>query len=61
MNQKVLANYNQPVRVLEPGNEYSGVARGINVRGELIVEKEDGTVTEVYSGEVSVRGLYSYI
>ena len=27
---------------------------------ELIVEKEDKTVTEVYAGEVSVRGLYGY-
>lgn len=59
--QAVLANYNQPVRVLEPGNEYSGIARGINERGELLVERENGTVEEVYSGEVSVRGLYSYV
>ncbi|MCI5509616.1 MAG: biotin--[acetyl-CoA-carboxylase] ligase [Eubacterium sp.] len=59
--QAVLANLNQPVRVLEPGHEYSGIARGINERGELLVEREDGTVTAVYSGEVSVRGLYSYV
>lgn len=59
--QQVLANYNQPVRVLEPGNEYSGIARGINAKGELLVEREDGSVEKVYSGEVSVRGLYSYV
>ncbi|NCB92897.1 MAG: biotin--[acetyl-CoA-carboxylase] ligase [Clostridia bacterium] len=59
--QEVLANYDQPVRVLEPGHEYSGIARGINAQGELLVEREDGTVAEVYSGEVSVRGLYSYV
>lgn len=29
--------------------------------GELLVEKEDGTITEVYAGEVSVRGLYGYV
>lgn len=57
----VLANYNQPVRVLEPGNEYSGIARGINKKGELLVEREDGSVKTVYAGEVSVRGLYSYV
>lgn len=57
----VLANYNQPVRVLEPGNEYSGVARGINKKGELLVERDDGSVKTVYAGEVSVRGLYSYV
>ena len=59
--QAVLANLNQPVRVLEPGHEYSGIARGINEKGELLVEREDGPVTAVYSGEVSVRGLYSYV
>ncbi len=58
--ESILANYNQPVRVLakEP---YEGVARGITDGGELIVEKQDGTVVEVCAGEVSVRGLYSYV
>lgn len=59
--QAVSANYQKPVKVLEPGNEYEGIARGINEQGELLVEREDGTVTAVYSGEVSVRGLYSYV
>ena len=55
-----LANYNQPVRVLakEP---YEGVARGITDGGELLVEKTDGTIVAVSAGEVSVRGLYSYV
>jgi BirA family biotin operon repressor/biotin-[acetyl-CoA-carboxylase] ligase len=57
---KLLANFNQPVRVLsrEP---FEGTALGINDQGELLVQKEDGTVTAVNSGEVSVRGLYSYV
>ena len=59
--QEVLVNQDQQVRVLEPGHEYTGVARGINAMGELLVEKEDGTITEVYAGEVSVRGLYGYV
>lgn len=59
--QAVSANYLKPVRVLEPGNEYEGIARGINSQGELLVEREDGTITAVYSGEVSVRGLYGYV
>ena len=54
--QEALVNQDQQVRVLEPGHEYTGVARGINAMGELLVEKEDGTITEVYAGEVSVRG-----
>ena len=59
--QEALVNQDQQVRVLEPGHEYTGVARGINAMGELLVEKEDGTITEVYAGEVSVRGLYGYV
>ena len=58
--ESILANYNQPVRVLakEP---YEGAARGITDGGELLVEKTDGTIVAVSAGEVSVRGLYSYV
>ena len=58
--ESILANYNQPVRVLakEP---YEGVARGITDGGELLVEKTDGTIVAVSAGEVSVRWLYSYV
>ena len=58
--ESILANYNQSVRVLakEP---YEGVARGITDGGELLVEKTDGTIATVSAGEVSVRGLYSYV
>ena len=59
--EKLLANLDQPVRVLDQNNPYEGIARGINPGGELLVEKADGTVAEVNSGEVSVRGLYSYV
>lgn len=58
---RLLANLNQPVRVLarEP---YEGIALGINDQGELLVKKDsDGTITPVNAGEVSVRGLYSYV
>ena len=30
-------------------------------QGELLVERPDGTVEEVYAGEVSVRGIYGYV
>ena len=59
--EKLLANLNQPVRVLDQNDPYEGIARGINAGGELLVERADGTVEEVNSGEVSVRGLYSYV
>ena len=57
----MLANMNREVRVLEPGNEYNGIARGINDKGELLVEREDGRVSNVFAGEVSVRGIYGYV
>ena len=56
--EAVLANKDQPVRVLDPKEPFEGVALGITSTGELRVRKEDGTIAEVHSGEVSVRGLY---
>lgn len=56
-----LVNCNREVRVLDPKGEFAGRALGINDAGELLVELPDGSVTEVYAGEVSVRGLYGYV
>ena len=57
----MLVNYHREVRVLDPGNEYTAFAHGINDMGELLVEKADGSMEAVYAGEVSVRGIYGYI
>ncbi len=57
----MLVNKNREVRVLDPKGEFRGVSRGINEKGELLVEQEDGSVTAVYAGEVSVRGVYGYV
>ena len=57
-----LINRNREVCVLDPKGEYDGIARGINDKGELIVErKSDGQTVLVYAGEVSVRGMYGYV
>ena len=58
---KLLLNQDREVCVLDPKGEYRGIARGINDQGELLVERQDGTVEEVYAGEVSVRGIYGYV
>lgn len=59
---KKLINFDKQVKIL--GNDgqvgLTGIAKGINKEGELLVETEDGLV-EVRSGEVSVRGLYGYV
>ena len=57
---ELLVNKDREVRVLTPGNEYTGLALGINNKGELLVQKEDGSQEAVYAGEVSVRGIYGY-
>lgn len=56
-----LVNTDKQVRVLDPKGEYTGTALGINPEGELLVKLDDGNVTAVYAGEVSVRGLYGYV
>lgn len=58
---RLLAGRGGEVCVLDPKGEYRGISRGINARGELLVELADGRVTEVYAGEVSVRGVYGYV
>lgn len=56
-----LANLNQPVLVLAPAGEWTGVAKGISEAGDLLVRDESGELRTVNSGEVSVRGIYGYI
>lgn len=57
----LLANREQQVRVLDKNDPYEGIAHGINEKGELLVERKDGSIFRVSAGEVSVRGLYSYV
>ena len=57
---QILVNRDRTVRVLDPKGEFTGTALGIDERGELLVQTDDGAVVKVYAGEVSVRGLYGY-
>ena len=56
-----LISQEKEVRVLDPKGEFTGISKGINDKGELLVELPDGEMTLVYAGEVSVRGLYGYV
>lgn len=58
---ELLANRNQPVRILDKQNPWEGIALGIDEQGELLVRDREGIVRTVRAGEVSVRGLYSYV
>lgn len=57
----ILVNRYATVKVLEADGYFEGIAKGINERGELLVQKEDGSIVEIFAGEVSVRGLYGYV
>lgn len=57
----ILVNRDKDVRILDPKGEYNGHAVGINEKGELIVVTEDGDEKHIFSGEVSVRGIYGYV
>ncbi len=58
--QSHLVNCEQKVRVSDLKADYTGIARGINAEGELLVETGDG-LKYVSAGEVSVRGVYGYV
>ncbi|WP_058486500.1 biotin--[acetyl-CoA-carboxylase] ligase [Defluviitalea phaphyphila] len=52
---------NKDVKINSNKESFVGKAIDISEEGELIVQKEDGEIITVFSGEVSVRGLYGYI
>lgn len=63
----MLISMNSEVKVLygmaetaKPEDEETGIARGIDVDGSLLVETKEG-IKSIVSGEVSVRGLYGYV
>ena len=56
-----LVNRNREVCILDPKGEYRGIAEGITDTGELQIRLPDGSMTQVYAGEVSVRGVYGYV
>lgn len=57
----LLINAGKEVKINNIKSEFIGNAIGINERGELLVKKQDGSIENIMSGEVSVRGLYGYV
>ena len=55
-----LVNRGKVVRVMDPRGAYEGTCRGINARGELLVDR-GGKTLSINAGEVHVRGLYGYV
>lgn len=59
--EKACVNVGQTLSIHSRQGEYIGEGLGINPTGELLVKQADGTIQEVQSGEVSVRGIYGYV
>lgn len=57
----MLINKNKQVKIIDRDTTFTAVAQGMNELGELIIQKEDGSIENVVAGEVSVRGLYGYV
>jgi BirA family biotin operon repressor/biotin-[acetyl-CoA-carboxylase] ligase len=52
---------NKPVIVIGRDEEFEGFAINFDTDGSLLVKKQDGTITKVISGDVSVRGREGYV
>lgn len=59
--QDRLINIGREVRIFYKKEEHIRTALGINERGELLVQDREGHIETIFSGEVSVRGLYGYV
>jgi len=57
----LLFNVGRAVRIEDPKGAYTAVSRGIDEKGRLAVEREDGSTVLISTGEISVRGLYGYV
>jgi BirA family biotin operon repressor/biotin-[acetyl-CoA-carboxylase] ligase len=52
---------NKPVIVIGRDEDCEGFAINFDTDGSLLVKKQDGTITKVISGDVSVRGREGYV
>lgn len=52
---------NKEVRISNTHEEYTAYIEDINTDGSLIITRSDGRCETIFSGEVSVRGLYGYV
>ncbi|MGI5999357.1 MAG: biotin--[acetyl-CoA-carboxylase] ligase [Lutispora sp.] len=59
--KKYLINIGKEVRLITKNEEIQAKAEDITSEGHLLVRLKDGTLKEISSGEVSVRGIYGYV
>ncbi len=61
MYEKHLVNIGRKVTIIEKDIKITRTALGIDDEGELLVQDDQGNITTVRAGEVSVRGIYGYV
>lgn len=54
-------NLNKEIKILKENKEYIAYAEEIGTDGTLIVKNLEGNRETIFTGEVSVRGLYGYV
>ena len=59
--KKSSANIGKEVRLITKDGEIEATAEDISSNGHLIVRLKCGSLREISSGEVSVRGIYGYV
>lgn len=59
--EAALINKDERVKIIDGNNTYEAVALGVAKDGALKIKKDDGTIENIKCGEVSVRGLYTYV
>lgn len=59
--KEALVHNDQRVVVLNGSTSMVGIARGIDSEGSLLLEREDGEIVPIISGEISVRGINGYV
>ena len=59
--KKSSANIGKEVRLITKDGEILAKTEDVNSQGHLLVRLKDGSLREISSGEVSVRGIYDYI
>ena len=57
----LLIHKDKRIQVLSLSSRQEGIARGIDATGSLLLERNDGSIKTVISGEVSLRGFHGYI
>lgn len=58
---RLLVHNGHQIRVIRGSSEEVFYSQGINAMGELMVKDDKGNLSEIVSGEVSVRGILGYI